>query len=74
MVAELENPGEPADWTEFNVPFNYANGKIFDIEKLRNGEYAITVVASSSKNGAYFEGAIGSTLYVDELEIVWDNK
>ena len=74
LVAELENPGEPAEWTEFSIPFRYANGKTFDMEKLQNGEYAITVVASSSKNGAFFEGAVGSTLYIDELEIVWENK
>jgi hypothetical protein len=74
LVAELENPGEPAEWTEFEIPFKNINGKIFDYEKLQKGEYAITVVASSSKEGAFFEGAAGSTLYVDEIEIVWENK
>ncbi len=74
LVAQLENPGEPTEWTEFDIPYKNANGKIFDLEKLQRGEYAITVVASSSKEGAFFEGAVGSTLYVDEIEIIWNNK
>ena len=74
LAAELENPGEPSEWTEFNIPFNSREGNVFDMDKLMRGEYAITVVASSSKDGAFFEGAVGSTLQVDELEIIWDNK
>ena len=74
MVAQLENPGEPAEWTEFEVPFENVNGKEFDKNKLDNGEYAITVVASSSKEGAFFEGAVGSTLYIDEMQIIWGIK
>lgn len=74
MVAQLENPGEPGEWTKFEVPFENVNGKEFDRSKLDNGEYAITVVASSSKEGAFFEGAVGSTLYVDEIKIIWDRK
>lgn len=74
MVAQLENPGEPSEWTPFEAEFKAVNGKAFDQQKLENGEYAITVVASSSKEGAFFEGAIGSTLCVDEIKIIWDNK
>ena len=55
-------------------PYQNVNGKVFDKEKQQRGEYAITVVASSSKNGAFFEGAVGSTLMVDEIEIIWNNK
>ena len=74
LVAQLENPGEPSQWTPFDVEYKTVNGKKFDQQKLENGEYAITVVASSSKEGAFFEGAIGSTLCVDEIKIIWDNK
>ena len=74
LIAEIQNPGEPTEWTEFSIPFEPRNGKEFDYEKLANNEYAITVVASSSKSGAFFEGAIGSTLYVDELKIEWEKK
>ena len=74
LVAELQNPGEPEEWTAFEIPYTAVNGKAFDQEKLEKGEYAITVVASSSKEGAFFEGAVGSTLYVDELKINWNDK
>lgn len=74
LIAEMQNPGEPTEWTEFSIPFEPRNGKEFDYEKLANNEYAITLVASSSKSGAFFEGAIGSTLYVDELKIEWEKK
>lgn len=74
LVAELENPGEPSEWTPFEIEYKAVNGKAFDQSKLENGEYAITVVASSSKDGAYFEGAVGSTLCVDEIKINWTDK
>ena len=41
------------------------------MERLKSGKYAIAVVATSSRQGAYFEGAIGSVLWVDELRVVW---
>lgn len=72
LIAEIKNPGEPTGWTEFNIPFEPRNGKTFNKEKLKNNGYAIAVVASSSKDGAFFEGAIGSTLYIDEISIVWE--
>ena len=72
LIAEVKDPGEPADWKDFYVPFKSVADKEFDYEKLMNNEYAIAIVASSSKNGAAFEGAVGSTLYIDEIEIVWE--
>ncbi|MBO7194139.1 MAG: PCMD domain-containing protein [Bacteroidaceae bacterium] len=74
LVAQLENPGEESEWTAFEIPYKEVNGKVFDSEKLANGEYAITVVATSSKGGDVFEGAVGSTLHIDEFKINWDNK
>lgn len=56
-----------AEWTEFDIPFIYRKGKTVDPEKLASGKYSITIVMSSSRDGDYFSGAIGSTLYVDEL-------
>lgn len=72
LIAEIENPGEPREWTEFTIPFKSMNGKEFDPARLANNGYAIAVVASSSKDGAFFEGAVGSTLHVDELSIIWE--
>ena len=71
-LARIADPGEPQSWTRFREPFVLQNGKTFDEQRLRTDGYAITIVATSSRQGAYFEGAIGSTLYVDELRIIWD--
>lgn len=59
-----------ADWTHFDVEFKYRPGKSLDPEKLENGVYALAVVMTSSIEGAKFSGAIGSALFVDELEVV----
>ena len=44
-------------------------GKEIDSLKLRNGVYRLGVVFSSSIHGDLFEGAIGSTLMIDEVEV-----
>lgn len=61
--------GLTPDWSFFHIPFVFREGKTIDAEKLENGIYSITVVMSSSIDGDYFSGAVGSTLFVDELEI-----
>lgn len=72
LMARIDDPGEPSEWTRFSEPFRPMNGKSFDEERLRDEGYAIAIVATSSRQGAYFEGAIGSTLYIDELYIAWE--
>lgn len=72
MLARIANPGEPQEWTHFSEPFVLQNGKTFDEERLNNNGYAIAVVATSSRQGAYFEGAVGSTLWIDELCVTWE--
>lgn len=74
LMARIDKPGEPQDWTFFSEPFKPRNGKAFDEERLRRDGYAIAIVATSSRQGAYFEGAIGSTLYVDEIRVVWEGE
>lgn len=56
------------EWTEFEAEFEF-NEEI-DQTLLDNRGYNIAIVFSSSVNGAYFEGAIGSTLMVDEVELI----
>ena len=73
-MARIDNPGEPQEWKYFIEPFKPMNGKVFDKERFLNDGYAITIVATSSRQGAFFEGAVGSTLYVDELDINWETK
>lgn len=59
------------EWTRFEMFFE---GDDADEELLKSGGYYMTLVFSSSKEGANFEGAIGSTLYIDEVEISFENE
>ena len=61
---------ETDTWTAFDLPFEAVNGKSIDTGKLQNGKYKLSIVLSSSVDGAYFKGSVGSTLYVDELELI----
>ena len=72
LMARIDNPGEPDNWTSFSEPFKPMNGKTFDPERLASYGYAIAVVATSSRQGAYFEGAIGSTLYINQLKVIYE--
>ena len=57
---------ETDQWTAFEIPFENVNGKSFD----KNKEYMFTIVFTSSLEGDLFNGAIGSTLWIDEVKIV----
>lgn len=57
-------------WTEFDIPFEARNGKTIDEQKLQDGKYKLGIVFSSSVDGAYFNGAVGSTLYIDEVRLI----
>ena len=57
--------------THFELPFVMKPNKTSDPQKLKDGGYNIAIVCSSSINGASFEGEPGSTLYIDELEIIY---
>ncbi|KAB5214168.1 hypothetical protein GAB12_25115, partial [Bacteroides thetaiotaomicron] len=48
-------------------------GRVIDDTKLKNGKYKLGIVLSSSVDGAYFKGAVGSTLYVDEVELICED-
>ena len=52
------------------MSFESVKGREIDDTKLQNGKYKLGIVLSSSVDGAYFRGAVGSTLYVDELELI----
>lgn len=73
-IADLGEIDDTPNWTQFSIPFKFANG--FDLrnpeflKQLKNyNGYSITVVASSSKDGDLFVGAVGSTLCIDEFEL-----
>lgn len=69
-IARIENPGEPSDWTRCDINFTYK--KSFDTDKAKAYKYNLAVVFSSSVEGAYFNGAVGSTLYIDDAEITYE--
>ena len=61
------------EWTAFEIPFDY-NFYEFDQETLDTFGYSLTVVFSSSKGGATFRGAIGSTLYIDKVRVICETE
>jgi hypothetical protein len=75
-MARLTDKKETDTWTRFAIPFNLLDGKSVDATKLKNGQYSIAIIMSSSIDGATFNGAVGSTLYVDEMQLFYesDNK
>lgn len=60
---------EVDSWTPFTLDFELLSGKTIDPNKLQKGEYKLAIVFSSSVDGAKFEGAVGSTLYIDEVKL-----
>lgn len=62
------------DWRRFSIEFEAVDGKEVDTEKLNGGKYSLAIVMTSSQSGAAYTGAVGSTLYVDELELYYQNQ
>lgn len=65
---------ETDQWTEFSLPFERQNNKSIDEQKLQNGKYKLGIIFSSSVEGDHFKGAVGSTLYIDEVELVCEEN
>jgi hypothetical protein len=59
---------EKDDYREIIIPF--LQKRMIDPKKRVDGKYYFTVVFSSSAKGDLFEGAIGSTLYIDDVELI----
>ena len=57
------------EWTRFEMFFE---GKDAPDEIVSSMGFNLALVFSSSKRGAQFEGAVGSTLYVDEIEVSYE--
>ena len=69
--AEVASLPPTDEWTRFEMFFEGAEA---DPEVLAQQGYNMTLVFSSSKEGASFEGAIGSVLYVDEVEVSFEKE
>jgi len=59
---------ETDEWTEFTIPFEFVEGKSFNPDH----EYMYTIVFAASKEGDLFNGAIGSTLQIDEVQLIME--
>ncbi|KAA6301278.1 MAG: hypothetical protein EZS26_002587 [Candidatus Ordinivivax streblomastigis] len=62
-------PTSGTDFHRFEAAFVYR--KPFEWNKLRNNQYKITIVFSSAVRGDYYEGRIGNTLTVDDVEVIY---
>ena len=71
-IARIKNAKPASDYTYRSIPFEYR--KEIDPSKLVTGKYYTAIVFSSSLEGAYFRGAIGSTLIIDEATIELEKK
>lgn len=69
LYGEIKDPKETDEWTEFTVEMEPVNGKTIDPERLANFGYNFAVIFTSSRKGDVFAGAVGSTLYVDEVTV-----
>ena len=58
-----DNEGNRNGYIQFTIPLRYRS--------LENPSY-IVVAGAASRYGDYFTGGLGSTLYLDELELVYD--
>ncbi len=63
--AEVDTSGEA--WLPFDLPVNY-NTEVTE-DDVKERRYSVTMCFSSSIDGAYFRGAIGSELCVDNITL-----
>lgn len=68
-IANLGKIDNTEDWTYFNINFDILDGKSISKEKLAARGYNLAIVCSSSTDGAMFQGAVGSTLWIDDFSI-----
>jgi hypothetical protein len=69
-LAKFDDLKPTDEWTYFEIEYKYRQGVEEDI--LNKLGYNLTVVFSSSRSGDTFEGAVGSTLYIDKVRIICD--
>ena len=65
--AEVSVIPETDEWTAFEMEFHYKSD--IDLDELERQGYSLTIVFTSSTDGAYYEGAPGSTLYIDNVRL-----
>ena len=58
-----DNEGNTKGYVQFTIPLEYRS--------LKQPTY-IVISGAASRYGDYFTGGLGSTLYLDELELIYD--
>lgn len=71
LMARLDEQQGDDQWHKFALEFKPVEGRSVDTAKLQAGKYSLAIVMTSSRNGATFTGAVGSTLYVDEMNLYY---
>ena len=67
--AQVTSVPPTSEWTPFEMTFEGTTP--IDADLLAKRGYNLALVFSSSKTGDTFEGAVGSTLYIDKVEITF---
>ena len=68
-VARVASLPATDTWTQWEMFFE---GKDAPNDIVAAQGFNLALVFSSSRRGAQFEGAVGSTLYVDEVEVLYE--
>lgn len=71
-MAKLYDIKHNEDWNSFDVEFDY--WEEIDMDLLHNLGYSLAILCSASKNGDLYEGALGSTLWIDKLSIITEEE
>lgn len=66
--ARMDYVAPASEWTPFEIPFQQLAA--IDGALLERRGYSLALVFAASIHGDTFEGAIGSTLYIDKVRIV----
>lgn len=67
-MAKLHDIKHTMEWTAFDIEFDYWED--IDPETLRSLGYNMAIQCASSKDGDLYQGALGSTLWIDKLRII----
>jgi hypothetical protein len=70
--AQVADLPPTTQWQPFDMDFQVFTP--IDATLLANRGYNLALVFSSSKTGDTFEGAVGSTLYIDKVEVTFKNE
>lgn len=67
-IADMGDVAPTNGWQQFSVNFVYHED--IDLDLLAARGYSLAIVFSSSNEGDQFEGAIGSTMLIDEVRVI----